>query len=364
MKLFSFYFSLFLAITLFSCKSTEQQTVDVHTDAHILADKIAQATFDKENFPGMAVVVWKIGTTVFSNSYGYADIENEIDIDMDKSLFRIGSVSKPYTATALGALFEKGKIDLDTPIQTYVPDFPKKKYDISLRQLAGHLAGIRHYKGFEFMMDKHFPTVSEGLTIFQDDPLMHQPDTKYAYSSYGWNLISAAIETASGEDFLSYMQKEVFDKIGLTNTSPDYANREIKGRVQFYNKGENNGNVIAKPVDNSYKWAGGGFISSPNDVVKFAQAHLQHTILTEETMKLWTTSQTTVDGKVTNYGIGWRSGEDQKGRKWYGHSGGSVGGTSMLLVYPEEQMIIVTLVNLSSAKMGNLAFRVGNQFMD
>ncbi len=359
-----FQLIVIIALTFTSCRTNTQPVVKSQiSNAHTIADKIAQQTFDNEKFPGMAVVVWQKGEIIFSESYGYADVESKVPIDMEKSLFRIGSISKPYTAAGLGRLYENGKINLDTPIQTYVPGFPKKEYDVSLRQLAGHLAGIRHYKGSEFMMNEHFPTVAEGLTIFSQDPLIHQPGSKYAYSSYGWNLISAAMESTSGEDFLLFMQNEVFDKIGMTHTHPDYVQRKMKGRVQFYQKGSNNDNQVAPQVDNSYKWAGGGFISSPYDVIKFAQAHLNHTMLKKETVSEWTKSQTIMDGKMTNYGIGWRSSEDQKGRKWYGHSGGSVGGTSMMLVYHEEQMIVVTLVNLGSAKMGNLAFRVANQFL-
>ena len=328
-----------------------------------ISDRFARETFEKQSFPGMAVMVWKDGDIVFSKGYGYADIDKAIVIDPKVSKFRIGSISKPYTAAALGILYDRNKIYLDFPIQMYVPKFPKKKYDVTLRQLAGHLAGIRHYRGVEFMSNKHYPTVSEGLDIFKDDDLLHPPNSKYAYSSYGWNLISAAVENSANEDFLSFMQREVFDRCEMKNSGPDYATKEIANRVSFYVKSPTGDNQLAPAVDNSYKWAGGGFISSAEDVVLFAKAHLDNTLLLPSTLQLWTKGQTTSDGKNTKYGIGWRSDEDQKGRRWIGHSGGSVGGTSMMLIYPEEKLIVVTLVNLSSARMGNLAFRIANQFL-
>jgi len=326
------------------------------------ANQIAQKTFEDNNFPGMAVAVWKEGKLLMSKGYGYANIKKEITIDPSKSKFRVGSVSKPFTAAALAKLYETNKIDLDTPIQTYVPDFPKKEWDINLRQLAGHLAGIRHYRGLEFMSNKYYPTVSEGLEIFKDDPLLHEPSSKYSYSSYGWNLISAAIENAAETPFLDYVEKTVFEPLEMTNTQAEHSNQEIEDLVTFYIQTLGK-NMRAPKVDNSYKWAGGGFISTAEDVIKFGIAHLSESYLETTTLKEWTTSQTTKDGKATNYGIGWRSGKDKKDRAWYGHSGGSVGGTSMLLIYPEEQIVVVTLVNLSSAKMGNLAFRVANQFL-
>ena len=133
-----------------------------------------------------------------------------IPVSPDKSLFRVGSVSKTFTAAALGKLVEAGKLALDRPIQAYVPEFPEKEYPITLRLLAGHLACIRHYRGSEFLSNEYYATVGEGLEIFKDDPLLFKPGTKYAYSSYGWNLISAAIENTSKEPFLDVMEKVVF----------------------------------------------------------------------------------------------------------------------------------------------------------
>ncbi|MEM6697581.1 MAG: serine hydrolase domain-containing protein, partial [Bacteroidota bacterium] len=320
------------------------------------ADRIAQKTFEDNNFPGMAVAVWKDGQLLLSKGYGFADIKEEEAIDPAQSKFRVGSVSKPITAAALAKLYEAGKVDLDKPIQVYVPDFPKKEWDINLRQLAGHLAGIRHYKGTEFMSKKYYSTVAEGLEIFKDDPLLHEPSSKYSYSSYGWNLISAAIESAAEQPFLEFMEKVVFESLEMNNTQAEHSNQEIENLVTFYIKALGK-NVRAPKVDNSYKWAGGGFISTAEDVIKFGVAHLSEGYLQAETLEEWTSTQRTKDGKSTNYGIGWRSGKDKKDRTWYGHSGGSVGGTSMLLIYPEEKIVVVTLVNLSSAKMGNLAFR-------
>lgn len=349
---------LFVSILFITSAAAQPSTNPVQQ-----ANQIAQKTFKDKQFPGMAVAVWKNGAWMMKKGYGYADIAAQTSVNPEQSKFRIGSISKPFTAAGLAKLYEAGKINLDTSIQVYVPDFPKKKWDITLRQLAGHLAGIRHYRGTEFMSNRYYPTVDEGLEIFKNDTLLHEPNSKYAYSSYGWNLISAAMEAAADTSFLDYMQMVVFDELALENTQPEHSNEKIDDLVSFYIKSSGE-NKLAPTVDNSYKWAGGGFVSTAEDVVKFGIAHLKEGYLRQNTLEEWTISQTTSNGKLTNYGIGWRSGEDKKGRSWFGHSGGSVGGTSMLLIYPEEEIIVVTLVNLSSAKMGNLAFRIANQFFD
>lgn len=355
---------LFLCIGFWACKTSQTNSDDNPKLQTAISQSttLIQKTIEEESFPGLAVAVAQNGKLLWSKGFAWADIENRKPIDPAKSQFRIGSISKPFTAAGLAKLYETGKVNLDVPIQTYVPDFPKKQYDINLRQLAGHIAGIRHYRGQEFMSNKKYETVKEGLTIFADDPLLFEPGTKYAYSSYAWNLISAAMETAADQDFLSFMQEKVFQPLNMDDTEPDYADQDIKDRVQFYVL-SNNKLTQAPYVDNSYKWAGGGFISTAEDVIKFANAHLQAGYLKQATLDLWIASQQTKDGKPTNYGIGWRSGEDNKGRKWYGHSGGSIGGTSYMLIYPKEKLVVVTLVNLSSARLRNLPFRIGNQFL-
>ena len=326
------------------------------------ADRIATQVFEDEQFPGMAVAVAYDGVVIWEKGYGFANVEEHEAVEPDASLFRVGSVSKTLTSIALAKLVEDGKLDLDKEIQEYVPDFPKKEYPITTRQVAGHIAGIRHYKGVEFMSNKYYPDVKSSLDIFKDDPLLFEPGSKYAYSSYGWNLISAVIEGASGMPFLDYMQIVVFNPAGMENTHPEYPDKYEDQKVQFYIK-ENGENYVAPEVDNSYKWAGGGFIGTARDLLRFSKAVADTTIIQADTYQEWTTSQQTKDGKATNYGIGWRMSEDKKGRNWVGHSGGSMGGTTMFLVYPEEKLTVVTLVNLSGAKMNNLAWRIAEQFL-
>src|SRR5206468_1685051 len=144
---------------------------------------------------------------------------------------RAHSVPAAYAA-AVALLYEQGKLDLDAPVQRYVPAFPTKPYPITTRELAGHLAGIRHYRGDEFRLNRHFDTVVEGLSIFEDDSLLFPPGTKFSYSSYGWNLISAVVEGASGETFLRYISDHVFRPLGMTRTAPDRVDSLIPHRTQ------------------------------------------------------------------------------------------------------------------------------------
>ncbi len=296
--------------------------------------------------PGLAVAVAVDGRIVYSEGFGFADLEERVPV-WPTTKFRIGSISKPLTATALMELVEAGKVDLDAPVQKYVPSFPEKEAPITVRMVAGHLAGIRHYNGDEMYIQRHYDNVLEGLKIFENDPLVAPPRTKFSYSSYGFNLLSAVIESASGEPFLSYMQEGVFTPLGLVHTTADQNTKIIEQRSRFYELAKNGEEENAPYVDNSYKWAGGGFLSTAEDLVRFGSIMLHPGFLKAETLQTMFTPQKTKSGETVNYGIGWSVHKSQSGMLVYEHSGGSVGGTSQLILYPETHMVVALVTNLS-----------------
>ncbi|MCL4523728.1 MAG: beta-lactamase family protein [Acidobacteria bacterium] len=296
--------------------------------------------------PGLSVAVAANGKIVWSEGFGFADLEKQTPVTT-ATRFRIGSISKSVTAAGLALLVERGKLDLDAPVQKYVADFPDKGAVITTRLLAGHLAGIRHYKGDEFLLNRPFKCVREGLAIFENDPLVAPPGTKYSYSTYGWNLISAVMETAAKQEFLSFMEQKVFKKLKMKSTRPDRAGAADPQRTQFYDTDPQVKFAIAPTVDCSYKWAGGGFLSTPEDLVRFGSAHLQPGFLKKETLELLFTSQKTSDGKETGYGIGWSILKDASGHRILMHTGGSVGGTSVLLLHPDSKIVVAMICNHS-----------------
>ncbi len=328
--------------------------------------------------PGISAAVGIDGIVVWSEGFGYADLENRVPARAT-TLYRIGSVSKPVTATAVVQLALDGRLDLDAAVQRYVPTFPEKDYPITTRQLAGHLAGIRHYRGNESVGEgqRHYDDVVEALGIFGEDPLLFAPGQRYSYSSYGWNLISAVVQGAAGEDFLSYMQERVFDPLGLNHTYADDPRLIIPERTRFY--AYSGGRTLNAPfVDNSYKWAGGGFIASVEDLVRFGSAHLSPGFLPQAGLDLLFTSQRNSAGEPTGYGIGWRVGtfgalfpEDsplRSGRlaelRVMHHGGSSVGGRAFLLLVPEERVVVALLVNYSRFDGNRVAGAIAAAFVD
>jgi len=295
--------------------------------------------------PGASICVIHDGRILWSAGIGMADLEQNVPVT-PATKFRIGSVSKSLTAVALGKLYESGRLDWDAPVQRYVPGFPAKPWPITVRQVAGHLAGIRHYLPGEFENQRHYATVTEGLTIFADDTLVFEPGTQYRYSTYGYNLLSVVIERASGEPYLSYMKRHVFEPAGMTHTAAEEPDSIIPLRGRYYTRADSTGPVINAPfVDNSYKWAGGGFLSTAEDLARFGQRLLEGRLLQPETLELLWTSMLTSDGRPTGYGVGWTLETDSAGRRRVRHSGGSIGGTAHLIIYPDEKLVVAALVN-------------------
>lgn len=300
--------------------------------------------------PGLQIAIGVNGTLVWSEGFGYADRERNIPVT-NETQFRIGSVSKPLTAAGLALLYEQGKLDLDAPVQRYVPSFPVKRYPITTRQLAGHLSGMRNYSGDEPLLNRRFNRVLDGLRLFEHDSLLFPPGTRFGYSSPGWILISAVVEGASGQDFLAYMSQAVFRPLGMTHTAPDRSDSVIAHRTHFYDADSVTGFVTAPAVDNSYKWASGGFLASAEDLVKFGSALLEPGLLKAPSLDLLFTSQQTTTGEATGYGVGWFVTTDGLGHRWVFHGGSSIGGTAVFGVDRDSRLVIAILSNLSDAPL-------------
>lgn len=352
------FFWLIAAQPLFSQSSNVIKKTDIEE-----AGRVVEAFYAENRIPGMSISVYRDGDMIWSEGFGYTDLENGISVDPSATLFRIGSVSKTFTAAAVGLLMEQGTLDLEQPVQSYVPGFPSKQYPVTVEQIAGHIGGIRHYRGDEMMSGKRYNSIDEGLRIFSGDTLLFEPGTSYSYSSYGWNLISAVVEGASGEDFLSFMETDVFQQLNMDHTMPDYAYREIPDRTRFYTFEEGQ-NKEAPYVDNSYKWAGGGFLSTTEDMIRFGEAHLSAGFLEQQTLGRLMQPLETADGESTGYGIGWATIKDPEGNIWKGHSGGSVGGSTMFMMHPDKDVIIAFAINRSDVAMTDLRDELALIFID
>lgn len=309
-----------------------------------------------QQVPGVQVAVAVDGKIVWSEGFGYADLERNSRVT-PTTMFRVGSVSKPLTADTVALLVQKGKLDLDASVQKYVPSFPSKQWTITPRQLAGHISGIRGYINDyeENRSNKNYPSVNSGLTIFAGDPLLFEPGTKYSYSTYGYSLLSAVVEGASGKDFPTVLETEVFRPLRMSHTTVDRVNNPHPDRAQVYEPDPQTKELKIAPVDNSYKWAGGGILSTAEDLARFGSAHLKPGRLTPASFDLLFTSMQTRDGKKTGYGLGWYIGQDEQKHRVVSHAGSAVGGSSVLVVDRDSKVVFAMCLNISgTSEVGSM----------
>jgi len=302
---------------------------------------------------GMSAAVLLDGQIVWQEGFGYAD-EADQRLVTPATRFRIGSISKPITALAMATLIQNARLDPDAPIQTYVPTFPEKDGVITPRLLVGHLSGIRHYQRGEndTIRPRRYETMQDALSRFAGDPLVYPAGTQYSYSTYAYTLLGAAIESAAGEPFLDYLQHAVLDPIGMHETSADRSNGQIENLTSFYHRDRESRVIPAPPIDTSYKWAGGGLVSTTADLLRLAAEMMQPTIISVELRDEMWTGMTLASGQQTKYGMGWALDVNEFDHRVVAHSGGQVGCTAYLMIYPDLNAAAVVLCNVTNAEMG------------
>lgn len=363
----------------------------------------AQAVARDLGLPSISLAVGVDGEVVWASAFGQADIDVGIGASV-YTPYRIGSVSKAVTSVGLALLVQDGRVDLDAPVRTYVPTFPEKRWSVPVRLLAGHMGGVRHYtSGFgrtflkETFNRERYTSVTDALEIFADDPLLYEPGTGFVYSTHGYTLLSAVLEGAAGQPYLTFMDQAVFAPLGMEHTGPDDGTAtdplpavplhmdKVIGPllVQLGLPGELLGTRYARPpdADPSYKWAGGGLLSTASDLVRMANALMSYELLDSATVELLWTPQRLPDGSMNpqRYGMGWRIDREAEllgladSVRVVHHGGSSPGGSAFLLLVPEADVAVAVLTNLTlwqawpvlsqSWPMRLEAYRIAGEFM-
>ena len=349
-KAFSRAASMLVILALVSAAASAQQTAGLAADKLDKIEKAISSEMSRQSIPGLSVAVVINQKLVWSNGYGLADLENNIPAKATTA-YRLGSISKPITAAAVMQLVERGKIDLDAPIQKYCPAFPEKQWPVTTRLLLGHLAGVRHYKGNEFDSTRHFASIVEGLEMFKSDPLLHEPGAKFTYTTHGYSVLGCAVEGASGMKFDEYVRENVSKPAALYRLQVDDVYTIIPNRAQGYQKTQSGQLRNSGLADTSYKIPGGGFISTVEDLAKFAIAMQAGVIVKKETLdKMWA-KQTLKDGKFSPYGLGWGIGE-HGGMKEVSHGGAQQRVSTYLYMLPEKGLAVAVMSNLEGAGNG------------
>ena len=329
-----------------------------------------RATLAEQNLPGVSVAVGAGGEIAWAEGFGWANLENQVPVSPETQ-FRIGTASTVLTSAAAGLLLEKDRLKLDEKIQTYVPEFPEQQWPVTLRQVMGHVAGVRSDGGDEGpLFAEQCDRPVDALQHF-DATLRFEPGTEHRYSNFGWILVSAAVEAAADEPFLSFMRKQIFEPLGMDRTEADLATEEpVPDRVTPYfprfAADPRYGPDVMRTINWSCYAGSSVFLSTPSDLVRFALAINGGKLLQPTTVQLLQTSQRLPSGQETGYGLGWDiehvtlAGEQTR---WVGHDGMVLGGNvASLMTFPERGLVVSVIANTSYADTQSLALKIAQAF--
>jgi serine beta-lactamase-like protein LACTB len=339
------------------------------TDAVEQGRQIVRAGLIEQNLPGLSVAVGVGGGIVWAEGFGWADLENQVPV-APETRFRVGTASKALTSAAVGLLLEKGRLKLDDKIQTYVPEFPEKQWAVTLRQLMGHVAGVRNDAGDEEPLSVRCERTVEGLRRFAERPLLFEPGTQYRYSSYGWILVSAAVEAAGDEPFLTFMRKQIFEPLGMDDTRADAEPAPDRAIYYFPRFAADPRYGPQQPTEVDYSCFAGSaaFLSTPSDLVRFGMAINSGKLLQPATVQLLQTPQRLASAQETGYGLGWDretvalAGEQAR---LVGHDGELRGGmVASFMTFPEHGIVVAVTSNISFADTFSIALKIVEAFAE
>lgn len=285
------------------------------------------------------------GDEVWFNAYGYADVEKKIRAT-PRTSYRMASVTKSWTAVSVLQLVEQGKLGLDDEIQRSVPAFPKKAFPVTVRQLLGHLGGLYHYRGLASERVTKPVTTAGALSLFQAWDLACEPGTRFLYTSYGYNLLGAAIESASGISYADYLAANVFGPLQMKDSDIERPARANASWAMGYSLKKGVFGPAAA-LELSSRYAGGGTRSTVEDMVRFGRGLLDGKLLTPESHQLMRTVQATRDGTLTDYGMGFNV-FPQRGHYVVTHAGGQSGTSTLLVLIPAERFVLALATNLEA----------------
>ena len=334
--------------------------------------QIARAGLAEQNLPGLSVAVGVDGEIVWAEGFGWADLEKRAPVE-PLTRFRIGTASIVLTSAAVGLLLEKNRLALDEVIQTYVPAFPKKQWPVTLRQLMGHVAGVGTDGGDEGpLFSMHCGQTVEGLQPFAERSLLFEPGTQYRYSSYGWILVSAAVEEAAHEPYFTFMRKQIFEPLGMTDTLADSATAPNPDRATPYfprfAADPRYGPDLMREIDYSCYAGASAFLSTPSDLVRFGMATNGGKLLQPATVQRLQAPQRLASGHETGYGLGWdleTVALAGKQTRTVGHDGDSLGGmVASLMTFPEHGVTVSVTSNTSYADTFSLALKIAQPFAE
>ncbi|MCW0482209.1 serine hydrolase domain-containing protein [Gaoshiqia sediminis] len=311
---------------------------------------------------GISVAVSIDGEMVWSEGMGYADKE-VLAPAKPETKFRIGRTTHMLTAMLIAKLQEEGKLNVQDSFYKYIPEFPKKQFDFNLYQLGVYSAGFNEDELSKLATHEEYINLKEYIQSQATDTLAYPPNEYYAVSDYGMAMLGILAEDITETNFAKLMKETILDTLGLHETVIDNPLLITENRAAPYYQNYIAQVVNAPAIDLRYCAPAHGYLSTADDLNKLGQAILKAGFFSQESLDLFFTKNVLNNGFETNRGFGWWISEDMAGRKIYVQAGSTVGGSSMLAVYPEQKLVVSLCANISD-DLGQLpGQKIANTFL-
>ncbi|CAN5594696.1 serine hydrolase domain-containing protein [soil metagenome] len=346
----NFKTSLAIAFLFFQLKSVSAQQQNVSPESFKdKANQLLQNAVSDNQCVGIAAGFSVNGITKWQGAAGFANLSTRQPFEPFTGT-RLASVTKPFTAIAIMQLYEQNKIDLDKPLQEYLPAFPTKKEGvITIRHLLNHSSGIDDYKSNkEQENQKNYQDIETAVAIFKDRALIAAPGKAFNYTTYGYDVLGLVIEKVAGVSYEYYLQNFIFNKVGMANTGIEYPDKTYAGKAALYHRNSNGKLKEATPTNLSDRIPGGGIYSTVPDILKFGNAVLNNTLIKATTLQLML-QDPQLKKEGNGYGFGWYLYGVGKYGNVFGHNGTQTGASTFLMLLPEQHTSIIVLSNTSGA---------------
>lgn len=351
---------LFLAvITVRPIAAGPHPTEPIATARHAVAE-----ARERGAIPGAAAAVALDGELIWSEGFGHADLEHQVPAT-STTRFGLGSVTKILTMALCARLADAELLDLDAPIERYLPDFPHAGTGMTVRMIGTHMSGLDGAMDDElFRSTEGFESTAQTLERIYTYPLAAEPGTRYRYGTATFTVIAGVVERVTGESFPAAMARFVTGPLGMTHTVPNDPRAIIPGRTAFYERSED-GQIRHAPYrDPSFKWGGAGYLSTTEDLATFGMALFEDGFLSPAMRTEFFRPHTLSDGTPACHGLGWDADTDSWFRPCFVKTGGGLGIQSLLALWPDQQLVIVLLTNRTNSPVGwELAESIAETFV-
>ncbi len=301
--------------------------------------------------PGATILVAKDGKTIYRKAVGKSNLELDVDM-LPENVFMLASITKQFTAVSILMLEEQSKLSLDDPITKFIPDYPTLGKTITIRNLLNHTSGIKSYTGIGNLVEvaRTDMSLDELIDYFKNEPMDFDPGEEFRYNNSGYVLLGKIIEVISKDTYENFIEKNIFERLGMENSSYGNNRELIKNRVEGYEQNEN-GYVNASYLSMSIAHAAGALTSTIDDMLKWQNALATNKMIKATSLDKAINGSELNNGEHIGYGFG--LGEmNLKGSKGYTHSGGIFGTSTNGIYLIDEDVYVIGLSNCSCNDIG------------